>query len=73
MTMTPKERVISALNKNPVDRVPWIEGIVGDGIASKICGQTINVDWSVAPDGTPLKSGAELAGEQKKVNAVFIL
>jgi len=31
--MTSKERVILALNKKPVDRVPWIEGIVGDGIA----------------------------------------
>jgi len=69
--MTSKERVILALNKKPVDRVPWIEGIVGDGIASKICGEPINVDWSVAPDGTPIKSGEELAEEQKKVNRAF--
>ena len=55
--MTSKERVILALNKKSVDRVPWIEGIVGDDIASKICEERINVDWSVAPDGTPIKSG----------------
>lgn len=69
--MTSRERVITALKGEEHDRVPWIEGIVGDGIASKICGQTINVDWSVAPDGLPVKSGGELAEEQKKVCRVF--
>ena len=65
------ERVLAALRKQPVDRVPWIEGIVGNGIASAVCGGPINVDWSVAPDGLPVMSGAELAQEQKKVNRVF--
>lgn len=69
--MISRERVISVLNKQPVDRVPWIEGIVGNGIASRVCNEPINVDWSVAPNGTPVKSGAELAEEQKKVNRVF--
>jgi uroporphyrinogen decarboxylase len=69
--MTSRERVITALAGGIPDRVPWIEGIVGNGIASAVCGQVINVDWSVAPDGFPRQPGFELASEQKKVNAVF--
>ena len=70
-SMTSRERVLAALRHESVDRVPWIEGIVGNGIASAVCGQTINVDWSVAPDGFPRQAGADLAEEQKKVNAVL--
>jgi len=69
--MTPRERVLAALARRPVDRVPWIEGIVGNGIASRVCGEPIAVDWSVAPDGFPTMPGAQLAAEQKKVNRVF--
>lgn len=69
--MTEKERVIAALNHEPVDRIPWIEGIVGNGIASKVCNEIINVDWSVAPDGFPTTPGDILAEEQKKVNRVL--
>ncbi|MCX6899030.1 MAG: hypothetical protein NT105_10035 [Verrucomicrobia bacterium] len=66
--MMPRERVLAALRHEPVDRVPWIEGIVGNGIASAVCGEPVNVDWSVAPDGFSRQPGAELAEEQKKVN-----
>jgi len=66
--MTSRERVLAALRREPVDRIPWMEGIVENGIASAVCGEPINVDWSVAPDGFPRQSGAELAEEQKKVN-----
>ena len=69
--MTHCERVLAALHRNPVDRVPWIEGIVNNGIASNVCGETINVDWSVAPDGFPSMPGDELAAEQIKVNRVL--
>ncbi len=69
--MTPRERVLEALRRQPVDRVPWIEGIVGNGIASAVCGETIRVDWSVAPDGFPATPGAHHAEEQKKVNRVL--
>ena len=69
--MTPRERVLAALRHQPVDRIPWIEGIVQNGIASAVCGETINVDWSVAPDGFPTMPGDELAEEQKKVNRVL--
>ena len=69
--MTSRERVLAALRREVPDRVPWIEGIVGNGIASAVCGELINVDWSVAPDGFPKQSGAELAEEQKKVNRVL--
>lgn len=48
-----------------------MEGIVGNGIASAVCGEQINVDWSAAPDGFPSQRGAVLAEEQKKVNRVF--
>lgn len=69
--MLPRERVIAALTQQPHDRVPWIEGIVENGIASSICGEPIRVDWSIAPDETSIKAGGELAEEQKKVNEVF--
>ena len=42
--MTPRERVLAALKHEPVDRIPWIEGIVGNGIASAVCGEAVNVD-----------------------------
>lgn len=70
-SMNPVERVLAALRHQPVDRVPWIEGIVQNGIATAVCGQRINVDWSVAPDGFPRQPGAELAAEQIKVNRVL--
>lgn len=69
--LTSRERVLTALGRAVPDRVPWMEGIVGNGIASAVCGESIRVDWSVAPDGFPRQRGAELAGEQKKVNRVF--
>lgn len=69
--MSPRERVLAALRHQAVDRVPWIEGIVGNGIASAVCGEPICVDWSVAPDGFPKSPGAHLAEEQKKVNRVL--
>lgn len=69
--MTPRERVLAALARQPVDRVPWIEGIVENGIASRVCGEPIRVDWAVAPDGFPAMPGDELAREQTKVNRVL--
>lgn len=69
--MLPRERVLTALKHGDVDQVPWIEGIVENGIASAVCGEPIHVDWSVAPDGFPTMPGDELAGEQKKVNRVL--
>jgi len=65
--MTSRERVLCALRRETPDRVPWMEGIVGDGIASQIVGEPIHVNWDIAPDGTPVMSGAQLAEEQKKV------
>ena len=69
--MTPRERVLAALGHQEVDLVPWIEGIVGNGIAGAVCGQPIEVDWSVAPDGFSTMPGDQLAEEQKKVNRVL--
>ena len=69
--MTPCERVLTALRREDVDHIPWIEGIVQNGIASAVCGEPIDVDWSVAPDGFPTMPGDALADEQKKVNAVL--
>ena len=69
--LSPRERVLAALRHEMPDRVPWMEGIVGNGIASAVCGEPIHVDWSVAPDGYPQADGAVLAAEQKKVNAAF--
>jgi uroporphyrinogen decarboxylase len=69
--MTPDQRVLAALKHEPVDQIPWIEGIVGNGIASAVCGEPIHVDWSVAPDGFPTMPGDQLAEEQKKVNRVL--
>ena len=69
--MTSRERVIATLGRKIADRVPWVEGIVGNGIASAVCEEPIRVDWSVAPDGFSRQRGAELAEEQKKVNRVL--
>ena len=69
--MTPCERVLTALRRETPDHIPWIEGIVNNGIASAVCGEPINVDWSVAPDGFPTMPGDQLAEEQKKVNRVL--
>ena len=66
--MTPRERVLAALRHQEVDQVPWIEGIVGNGIASAVCGEPIHVEWSVAPSGFLSMPGDQLAEEQKKVN-----
>lgn len=65
--MTSRERVLTALRREIPDRVPWIEGIVDDSLASRLCGETINVNWDIAPDGTPVASGTYLADQQKKV------
>ena len=69
--MLPRERVLAALRHEEVDQIPWIEGIVENGIGSAVCGEPIKVDWSVAPDGFPTMPGDELAEEQKKVNRVL--
>ena len=69
--MTSCERVLAALKRESLDRIPWIEGIVQNGIASAVCREPIKVDWSVAPDGFPKQPGAKLAEEQKKVNRVL--
>ena len=69
--MTPRERVLTALKHGDVDEIPWIEGIVQNGIASAVCREPIHVDWSVAPDGFPSMPGDQLAEEQKKVNRVL--
>lgn len=65
--MTSRERVLTALRREMPDRVPWIEGIVADELATRLCGETIAVNWDIAPDGTPVASGAFLAEQQKKV------
>jgi uroporphyrinogen decarboxylase len=69
--MTPRERVLAALRHEEVDEIPWIEGIVGNGIASAVCGEPVAVEWSVAPDGFPAMPGDRLAEEQKKTNRVL--
>ena len=71
MALLPRERVLLALQHQEPDAVPWIEGIVEDGIASKIAGQPIRVNWDIAPTGKLVASGAELAEEQKKVCRAF--
>jgi hypothetical protein len=65
--MTSRERVLAALRREIPDRVPWIEGIVSDELATRLCGERIEVNWDIAPDGTPVTSGAFLAEQQKKV------
>lgn len=65
--MTPRERVLAALRHEEVDEIPWIEGIIGNGIATAVCGEPIHVEWSVAPEGFPRMPGEQLAEEQKKV------
>src|SRR5512137_1162447 len=69
--LSPRERVLAALRGETPDCVPWIEGIVGNGIASAVCGEPVRVEWTVAPDGFPTMSGDELAEEQKKTNRVL--
>jgi hypothetical protein len=64
--MTPCERVLAALRHEPVDAIPWIEGIICNGIASAVCGTPISVPWAVAPDGFTTMPGDALAEEQKK-------
>lgn len=71
MALLPRERVLLALQRQEPDAVPWIEGIVEDGIAAKIAGEPINVSWDIAPTGAPVMSGAALAEEQKKVCRAF--
>jgi hypothetical protein len=71
MQCSSRERVLIALRHDEPDAVPWIEGIVEDGIASKIIGMPVRVRWDIAPSGLPVMSGAELAEEQKKVCKVF--
>ncbi len=65
--MTSRERVLVALRHEIPDRVPWMEGIVDDSLATKLVGEEIRVNWDIAPDGTPVTSGAELAEMQKRV------
>ena len=70
-TMTPRERVLTALRHGEVDRIPWIEGMVGNRIASAVCREPIHVDWSVAPDGFSRMPGDQSATQQKRVNRVL--
>lgn len=65
--MTPRERVLTALRLKIPDRVPWMEGIVNDSLATQLVGEPISVNWDIAPDGRIITSGAELAEMQKKV------
>jgi uroporphyrinogen decarboxylase len=65
--MISRERVLAALRRELPDRVPWMEGIVDDSLATKLVGEPIVTNWDIAPDGTPVASGAELAEMQKKV------
>jgi len=67
----PCKRMLAALRREPVDRVPRIEGIVRNDIASAVCRERIDVNWSVAPEGFPRQRGIELAEEQKKVNRIL--
>jgi uroporphyrinogen decarboxylase len=69
--MTPRERVLAALRHEEVDEIPWMEGIVGNGIASAVCGEPIYVESVVAPSGFPTMSGRQLAEQQKKINRVL--
>ncbi len=69
--MTPRQRVLAALAHQEVDEIPWIEGIVGNGIASAVCGEPVAMEWAVAPDGFPTMAGDRLAEEQKKTNRVL--
>ena len=69
--MTPCQRVLAALAHEEVDEIPWIEGITGNGIATVLCGEPVNVEWSVAPEGFPTMPGDQLAEEQKKTNRVL--
>jgi len=69
--MTSRERVITTLKRGIPDRVPYMEGIVEDEIASKIVGEKIEVKWSIAPGGDFLQSGESLAVMQKKVCRAF--
>ncbi|MBN1349239.1 hypothetical protein JXJ21_07510 [candidate division KSB1 bacterium] len=69
--MTSRERVLTALKRAIPDRVPWIEGIVDDSLATRLTGEPIRLNWEIAPDGTPVASGAELAEMQKKICRVL--
>lgn len=69
--MTSRERVLCALRLGIPDRVPWMEGIVDDSLATALVGEPIRVSWDIAPDGSPVASGAELAEMQKKVCRVL--
>lgn len=69
--MTHRERVLTALKGLQPDRIPWIEGIVGNRIASAAIGEPVNVDWSVAPEGFSKTPGDILAKEQIKVNKIL--
>jgi hypothetical protein len=69
--MTSRERVLSVFKGKLPDRVPWMEGITENKIATAVCGEPINVKWEVSPAGFPVQSGRELAQEQIKVNKVF--
>jgi uroporphyrinogen decarboxylase len=65
--MTPRQRVLTALRLETPDRVPWMEGIVDDSLATKLVGEEIRVNWDIAPSGQFVASGAELALMQAKV------
>ncbi len=69
--MTSRERVLAVLSGQIPDRVPWMEGITQNKIASIVCNEPINVKWEVSPTGFPVQSGMDLAKEQIKVNKVF--
>lgn len=65
--MIPRERILTALKIGIPDRVPWMEGIIEDGIASRLIGEKVSLKWSIAPNGLPTISGGEQAEIQKKI------
>jgi len=65
--MISRERVLTALKLGIPDRVPWIEGIIEDGVASRLIGRKISLNWSIAPNGLPVVNGEEQAEIQKEI------
>ncbi len=69
--MKPRERMLAALRRKDVDRIPYVETRIRNGIASRICGEPINLEWSTTPEDLPKMTGRQVAEEQKKVCKVM--
>jgi len=52
--MLPRERVLTALKRKPVDRVPYVETTIGLGIGEKLLGETLP-PITVSPLGIQLR------------------